>query len=121
MEHLNLTTRDISTVSKPSGTLAPTVSSNNILKMTTSTRLSQLTALIAEKTAEVDCYIQEKNLPQPSFNASYLPGLELQGSVSVARSAALEAIDELRAHLLGPMGCLYDAVTNVYANSLLPF
>jgi hypothetical protein len=76
-------------------------------------RLLQLTALLQAKVKDVDTYIHENNLPDPSFEADYPPVLDLPPNVDASRKAALEALDELRDHLLGPMGCIFEAVTGV--------
>ena len=65
------------------------------------------------KVKDVDSYIHENNLPDPSFDASYSPVLQLPPKVDASRKAALEALDELRDHLLGPMGSIVEAVTSV--------
>ncbi|KAJ4402466.1 hypothetical protein N0V91_007180 [Didymella pomorum] len=68
--------------------------------------LLELTGIIQEKSAEVDKFIRERGLPQPSFDHSYPPILKLSPEADAARQAALEAIDELRCHLLGPLGMI---------------
>ncbi|KAJ4358934.1 hypothetical protein N0V95_002640 [Ascochyta clinopodiicola] len=71
----------------------------------TSTRvLLDLTQRIQESTAKVDKYIEDNNLPEPTFEAFYPPILRLSPEADAARRAALEALDELRAHLQGPLG-----------------
>ncbi|KAH7122653.1 S-adenosyl-L-methionine-dependent methyltransferase [Dendryphion nanum] len=72
-------------------------------------RLLELTAIIQDKTKEIDSYIRKHELPSPSFDPSYPPVFNL-GDSEAARFAAIEAIDELKAHLLGPLGSLYDPV-----------
>lgn len=79
----------------------------NKLNMSTS-RLLELASIISDKTKEVDTYIHDNGLPPPSFDPSYPPVLDLQGDVGAARAAALEAIEELKAHLLGPVGKIYE-------------
>ena len=81
--------------------------------MTSNTRLAELSTLIQEKTAIVDAHIKEKNLPAPSFDASYPPLLDLPDNVAAARLAALEAMDELEAHLRGPANSLYYKLIHV--------
>lgn len=73
----------------------------------------QLTNTIQERTAEVDAYIEVNGLPEPSFNSSYPPILQLSPEADAARIAALEALDELRAHLRGPMGMVMDHLEEV--------
>lgn len=86
--------------------------------MTSCSRLLQLTELLHAKVQDVDNYLRDKNLPDPSFDASYRPVLDLPQDVDAARKAALEALDELRDHLLGPMGVIYEAVTSVCSQCL---
>jgi hypothetical protein len=81
--------------------------------MTSTGRLIQLVGILQEKVGEVDTYIHENDLPDPSFDANYPPVLVLPPSQDAARKAALEALDELRDHLLGPVGTIYEAVANV--------
>ena len=81
--------------------------------MTSSGRSLQLSELLQAKVKDVDSYIRENNLPDPSFDESYQPVLDLPPNVDAARKAALEALDELRDHLLGPTGAIYEAVTSV--------
>jgi len=76
-------------------------------------QLIQLTELIQAKVKDVDRYIHENNLPDPSFDSSYPPVLQLPPNVDASRDAALEALDELRNHLLGPLGSIVEAVTSV--------
>ncbi|KAF2993168.1 hypothetical protein E8E13_000504 [Curvularia kusanoi] len=72
--------------------------------------LLQLTNTIHQRTAQVDAYIQANGLPEPSFDPSYPPILRLSPEIDAARNAALEAIDELRAHLLGPLGLVMEHI-----------
>jgi hypothetical protein len=81
--------------------------------MSSRNRLLELTALIYENTKQVDSYLRNNNLPPPSFDQSYPPVLYLPSEVDVARSAALEAISELQAHLLGPIGSIWGVLAQV--------
>jgi hypothetical protein len=81
--------------------------------MATGRVLLQLTNSIQERTAEVDAYIEANGLPEPSFNSSYPPILQLSPEADEARNAALEALEELRAHLLGPIGTVLDHLGEV--------
>jgi hypothetical protein len=76
-------------------------------------RLLQLSTLIQDNTATVDAYIKENGISQPSFDPSNSPVLHFPPEVDVARNTALEALDELRDHLLGPVGSITNAVTDV--------
>jgi hypothetical protein len=81
--------------------------------MTSTGRLIQLVRLLQENVEEVDIYIRDNALPDPSFDASYPPVFILPPNQDAARRAALEALDELRHHLLGPVGTIYEAVAGV--------
>ena len=81
--------------------------------MATGRVLLQLTNTIQERTAEVDAYIEVNGLPEPSFNSSYPPILQLSPEADAARNAALEALEELRAHLSGPIGMVMDHLGEV--------
>jgi hypothetical protein len=78
--------------------------------------LLELTGIIQEKSAEVDKFIRERGLPQPSFDHSYPPILKLSPEADAARQAALEAIDELRCHLLGPLGVIMSHTSEVFTS-----
>lgn len=78
-------------------------------------RLLQLSSLIQENTAKVDAYIKSSGLPEPSFEASCPPILDLSPEADAARNAALEALDELRDHLLSPLGMITGAIAEVRA------
>jgi hypothetical protein len=82
-------------------------------KMAADSVLLELSRLIQDRTAEVDEFIRESGLPQPSFDHSYPPVLKLSAEADVARQAALEAIDELRCHLLGPLGIIMSHTSEV--------
>lgn len=81
--------------------------------MKSSRRLQQLTDAITQNTSKIDAYIEKNNLPEPSFEESYPAVLTLPDALEDARRTALEALDELRDHLLGPLGVISNAVTNV--------
>lgn len=82
--------------------------------------LLQLTNTIQEKTAEVNEFIRDNGLPEPSFDHTYPPMLKLSTEADAARSAALEAIDELRCHLLGPLGMIMHHTSEVYRSNPNP-
>jgi hypothetical protein len=88
-----------------------------ILDMASEGRLMKLCAFIHDNVAKVDACIKEKNLPEPSFDASCPPVLNLPSEVDDARNKALEALDELRDHLLGPVGVVMSSVMNVSCGS----
>jgi hypothetical protein len=76
-------------------------------------RLIQLSSLVQENVAKVDRFIESNGLPEPSFEASCPPTLALSPEADVARNTALEALDELRQHLLGPVRAVVDEVMQV--------
>lgn len=81
--------------------------------MASQRRLIQLSSLIHENVAKVDQCIVSGGLPEPSFEASCPPILALTPEADVARNTALEALDELRQHLLGPVRAVVDEVMQV--------
>ncbi|KAH7386754.1 O-methyltransferase-domain-containing protein [Phaeosphaeria sp. MPI-PUGE-AT-0046c] len=70
--------------------------------MTSNRRLVQLSTLVQENTAAVDAYVEKAGLPEPSFEPSAPLAWDLPPDIDTSRNAALEALDELREHLLGP-------------------
>lgn len=81
--------------------------------MASTRRLSQLSTVIQQNTTKIDAYLESSGHPEPSFEASYPPVLDLPPEADAARKAALEALDELRDHLLGPLGMITTAATEV--------
>lgn len=81
--------------------------------MASSRVLLELTNTIQQNTVKVDDFIIANGLPEPSFDASYPPVLPLSPEVEAARDAALEALDELRAHLMGPLGTVLHHIGEV--------
>jgi hypothetical protein len=88
--------------------------------MASQRRLLQLSNLIHDNTVIVDSYIKENNLPDPSFLPEYPPVLDLPHEADLARKAALEALDELREHLLGPVGSVIYNTADVSVNDPFP-
>lgn len=74
--------------------------------MTTSPRTVKLAKAILDQTTSIEAYLAENNLPSPSFEPGAPPKLPLPPALEESLSAALSAIDELNALLLGPMGWL---------------
>lgn len=66
-------------------------------------RIAELSSSIAENTRKVDEFFIASGLPSPSFDVSTPPDLPLPAEIAQAKEAALEAMDELQALLLGPM------------------
>jgi hypothetical protein len=79
------------------------------------TRISELTAIIAANTAKVDEYLASQGLPTPSFDADSPPKLVFQGPVATYRQAILDATDELHALMLGPIGILTSPPVSLHA------
>ena len=70
-----------------------------------SSRISQLAFIIAEKTAAVDGYFASKNLPRPSFEVSGpakvpIPDDEIQ--ILAAQDAVIASTQELHDLMKGP-------------------
>jgi hypothetical protein len=81
--------------------------------MTANRRLEQLSKLVQENTSTVDAYIEKKGIPEPSFAPSAPLAWTLPPEIDSARNAALEALDELREHLLGPTQNIVARVVDV--------
>jgi hypothetical protein len=73
-------------------------------------RLTELSKIIAEKTAIIDGYLTEKNLPQPSFDpdgpAELGPIARGDEHVQKARIELIDATKELRDLAIGPADSL---------------
>jgi hypothetical protein len=71
-----------------------------------SSRLSELSAIIAQKTAEIETYLAAKGLPQPSFHpdapAELGPIAREDEDILKARVALIDATKELRNLAIGP-------------------
>jgi hypothetical protein len=72
----------------------------------TQSRIAQLSAIISENTQEVDKFITEKQLPHPSFDAKAPVDLGLPPDIERARSAVLQATQELNDLLQKPRDLL---------------
>jgi hypothetical protein len=82
------------------------------------TRISELTSIIAANAAKVDEYLVSEGLPTPSFDADSPPKLVVQGPVATYRQAILDATDELHALMLGPIGILTSPSVSLHARKL---
>ncbi|MCJ1310857.1 hypothetical protein MMC25_004525 [Agyrium rufum] len=72
-----------------------------------SSRISELAALVQSNTAKVDEYLREQKLPFPSFDEDGPLDLKIESEeVTKARNTAMEASLELHDLLLGPSMCL---------------
>lgn len=69
-------------------------------------RTIQLADSILQHTTSIEAYLAENNLPSPSYAAGTPPKIALPPGLEKSLAAALSAIDELNAILLGPMGWL---------------
>lgn len=69
--------------------------------------IAQLATVVATNTKRIDDYLAEKNLPQPSFDASGPFDLQLPEELEQCRQAALLAGEELNELLQGPRELLY--------------
>jgi len=69
-------------------------------------RLSELSAIIAQKTAEIEAYLAAKGLPQPSFHpdapAELGPIAREDQDILKARVDLIDATKELRDLAVGP-------------------
>jgi len=76
-------------------------------------RIVELSSIIEQKTRKIDEYFAANNLLSPSFDASTPPDLPLPPDIAEAKEAALEAMDELQALLLGPMPKIFHDLIHV--------
>lgn len=76
--------------------------------MTTSSRIVELSALIHENTRKVDEFINSSGLPSPSFDISQPPMLPLPPHIQILQKAVINATDELKTLMLGPIGSIVD-------------
>ena len=68
--------------------------------------IGELAASITEHTLKIEAYIQSQNLPSPSFATSTPLKHSFPPHIKASQDAVLEATDELRAHVLGPVAYL---------------
>lgn len=73
----------------------------------------RLSTLVQENTSTVDAYIEKNGIAEPSFDPSAPLAWNLPPKIDSARNAALEALDELREHLLGPTQNIVSRVVDV--------
>ncbi|KAL9119188.1 MAG: hypothetical protein Q9187_004259 [Circinaria calcarea] len=72
-----------------------------------SSRITELAALVQASTAKVDGYLRERHLPFPSFDEDGPVDLKIESDeIQKARTTAMEASLELYDLLLGPSMCL---------------
>ena len=71
-----------------------------------SSRIAHLASIIADNTTKIDNYLSSHDLPSPSFETDAPVALLQPKEVAAPRDALLEAITELQALALGPLGIL---------------
>lgn len=67
-------------------------------------RITELAAEIMQETLKVEKYLEDQQLPTPSFSPSFPVRLPLPDSITTSVQRAIEAADELQSLLLGPLG-----------------
>lgn len=77
-----------------------------------SSRIGELSAIIARTTAEVEAYLHSHNLPLPSFNVDGPTDLLLPEEIDNARVAAIDATQELNDLLRGPIALVRPVVNS---------
>lgn len=85
--------------------------------MSDSPSVAELAASIAENTAKVTAYLRERGLPQPSFAVdgplqSLLPAEAVD--IENARVAVIDATQQLRALMLGPMDYITSFTVRIF-------
>ena len=76
-----------------------------------SSRITELAALVQANTAKVDGCLRERHLPFPSFDEDGPVDFKIESKeIEKARTAAMEASLELHDLLLGPSMCLRPVV-----------
>jgi len=77
-----------------------------------SSRIAKLAALVKSNTDLVDRYLQEHDLPSPSFEENGPVDFEIESKdIQDARTVAIDASMELHELLLGPSLCLRPVVS----------
>ncbi|KAK7750912.1 hypothetical protein SLS62_007175 [Diatrype stigma] len=78
--------------------------------MSSTTRIIELSSLIARETARLDAFLTENKLPTPSLGADALwtiPIPEAATDIEASRMAVIEACSELKALMTGPKALLH--------------
>ncbi|KAL8722853.1 MAG: hypothetical protein Q9225_000740 [Loekoesia sp. 1 TL-2023] len=73
-------------------------------------RIGELAATIASKTAEIEGTLTAEDLQSPSFDPDSPPELLFHPKIAPLRQQLLEATDELHTLMLGPVGVLTSSV-----------
>jgi hypothetical protein len=71
-------------------------------------RIAKLAAVVASHTKQIDDYLAEKALPEPSFDANGPVDLQLPPQLEQARAIVLQATQELNDLLQGPRELLFN-------------
>lgn len=79
--------------------------------MAPASRIAELASIVQLNTTKVDEFLSAQGLPSPSFGIEALPVLPLPSQIASYRDAAIEAMDELHALLLGPMPSIFFDLT----------
>lgn len=82
-------------------------------------RIVELAKRIQQRTLDIDIYLQQNDLPTPSFDEDGPSDLNLSsGEMAKARSDVLEATLELHDLILGPAMCLRPVVGAILVDML---
>ena len=71
--------------------------------MASSSRIAILAAEIQENTSKVDAYLKENGIPSPSFSPDNPLHVEVPEEIAAAQNAVVDATDELKTLMLGPV------------------
>lgn len=71
-------------------------------------RIAELAAVVASHTKQIDDYLTQNGLPQPSFDANGPAELQLPPNLEQARAVVIQASQELNDLLKGPRELLFD-------------
>lgn len=85
------------------------------LSVSQTSRIAELSSLVATKTAKVDTYLRKNGLPTPSFEPDTPPVYKFPAEaadIETARLTAAEAALELYELLLGPAALMNQTVLN---------
>jgi len=76
--------------------------------MSSPSRIAELSAVVASHTKQIDDYLTENGLLQPSFDANGPVDLQLPPQLEQARAIVLQASQELNDLLQGPRDILFN-------------
>ena len=80
--------------------------------MASKSRIAELASRIQTYTADIDSYLASQRLPSPSWDLETAPTVLLSDAAQASQTALLEAMEELRALVLGPVPFLIDKATH---------